>query len=102
MKPVISVSVDSERDTPQAMAGYLDAFDPRITGLSGTEAQIAEVAQAFRVYYRRVPLEGGDYTMDHSASIFLLDADGRFAGTVDYEENERVALEKLRMLAGRG
>jgi len=92
------VSVDSERDTPQAMAGYLEAFDRRITGLSGTEAQVAEVARAFRVYYQRVPLEGGGYTMDHSASIFLLDAQGRFAGTVDNKESERVALEKLRML----
>ena len=94
------VSVDSERDTPQALAGYLEAFDRRITGLSGTEAQVEEVARAFRVFYQRVPLEGGGYTMDHSASIFLLDAQGRFAGTVDYKESDRVALEKLRMLVG--
>ncbi|WP_245185574.1 SCO family protein [Falsiroseomonas frigidaquae] len=94
------VSVDSERDTPQAMANYLEAFDRRITGLSGTEPQIAEAARSFRVYYQRVPLEGGGYTMDHSASIFLLDAEGRFAGTVDYKESERVALEKLRLLVG--
>jgi protein SCO1/2 len=96
------VSVDAERDTPQAMAEYLQAFDPRIVGLSGTEAQIADAARSFRVYYRRVPLEGGSYTMDHSASVFLLDASGRFAGTIDHKETERVALEKLRMLVGRG
>ena len=98
----IFVSVDSERDTPQAMAAYLEAFDRRIIGLSGTEAQIAAAANGFRVFYRRVPLEGGGYTMDHSASTFLLDAEGRFAGTVDYKESERVALEKLRMLMERG
>lgn len=92
------VSVDAERDTPAAMAAYLEAFDPRILGLSGTEAQVAAAARAFRVYYRRVPLEGGGYTMDHSASVFLLDAAGRFAGTVDYKESEAVALEKLRLL----
>lgn len=95
------VSVDAERDTPEAMAQYLEAFDPRILGLSGSESQIAEVARNFRVFYRRVPLEGGGYIMDHSASVFLLDAAGRFAGTVDHKESERVALEKLRMLAGR-
>ena len=95
------VSVDSERDTPQAMAEYLELFDRRITGLSGTEAQIADVAQSFRVYYRRVPLEGGSYTMDHSTSIFLLDAEGRFVGTVDYHESQDVALEKLRLLVRR-
>lgn len=98
----ILVSVDSDRDTPQAMAGYLEAFDHRITGLSGTEAEIARVAQSFRVYYRRVPLEGGGYTMDHSASIFLLDAAGRFAGTIDHKESERVALDKLRLLTRGG
>lgn len=91
------VSVDVGRDTPQAMAAYLEAFDRRIVGLSGTEAQIAQAAQSFRVYYRHVPIEGG-YTMDHSASLFLLDAAGRFAGTVDNQESEDVALQKLRML----
>lgn len=94
----VFVSVDSERDTPQAMAAYLEAFDRRIVGLTGTEAQIAAAANGFRVFYRRVPLEGGGYTMDHSASVFLLNADGRFAGTIDHKENERVAFEKLRML----
>lgn len=94
------VGVDWERDTPEAMAGYLEAFDRRIVGLSGTEAQIAEAALSFRVYYRRVPLEGGGYTMDHSASVFLLDAQGRFAGTIDRKESEEVALQKLRLLLG--
>ncbi|SDB71710.1 SCO family protein [Belnapia rosea] len=56
----------------------------------------------FRVYYHRVPTEGGGYTMDHSASVFLLDAAGRFAGTIDNQESQAVALEKLRgLLASR-
>ena len=98
----VFVSVDAGRDTPQAMADYLSAFDPRIRGLTGNEAQIARAAEAFRISYRRVPLEGGGYTMDHTASVLLLDAAGRFAGTIDYKESETVALEKLRLLAGRG
>jgi protein SCO1/2 len=96
------ISVDWERDTPEALAGYLEAFDRRILGLSGTEAQVAEAARAFRVSYRRVGLDGGGYTMDHSASVFLLDGAGRFAGTIDNKESEGVALEKLRMLLGGG
>lgn len=94
----VFVGVDTERDTPETMAAYLTAFDPRIVGLSGTEPQIAAAARSFRVLYRRVPLEGGGYTMDHSASVFLLDAQGRFAGTIDYKESEQTALEKLRLL----
>lgn len=95
------ISVDHERDTPRKMAEYMALFDPRIVGLSGTERQVARAARSFQVQYRRVPLEGGGYTMDHSASVFLLDARGRFAGTLDYEERQDVALEKLRLLLER-
>jgi protein SCO1/2 len=97
------MSVDPARDTPAQLASYLALFDPRIVGLTGTEAQVAEAAAAWRIFYRRVPLEGGGYTMDHSASVFLMDAAGRFAGTIDTKETETVALQKLRLLlAGRG
>jgi protein SCO1 len=95
------VSVDAERDTPAVLAGYLEAFDPRILGLTGSEEQVAAAARSFRVMYRRAPLEGGRYTMDHSASVFLLDAEGRFAGTLDHKETPEVALAKLRLLLGR-
>lgn len=96
----VFISVDAERDTPVILRDYLDAFDARIVGLTGTEEQISAAAAAFRVIYERVPIEGG-YTMDHSASIFLLDAEGRFAGTIDYKEDGGVAVEKLRMLVAR-
>jgi protein SCO1/2 len=96
------VTVDPERDTPEQLASYLTLFDPRIVGLTGLPAQIADAAKAFRVHYQKVPLEGGSYTMDHSASVYLLDAAGRFAGTIDYKESEAVGLSKLRLLlAGR-
>lgn len=97
------VTVDPERDTPEQLANYLTLFDPRIVGPTGKPAEIADAAKAWRVSYRRVPLDGGGYTMDHSASVFLMDARGRFAGTIDYKESAEVALEKLRMLlAARG
>jgi protein SCO1/2 len=97
------VTVDPERDTPEQLANYLTLFDPRIVGLTGKPAEIADAAKAWRVSYRRVPLDNGGYTMDHSASVFLMDARGRFAGTIDYKESAEVALAKLRMLlAARG
>ena len=83
------------------LADYLASFDPRIVGLSGTEQRVADAARSFKVIYRRVPLEGGGYTMDHSASVFLLNASGRFAGTLDLEESGEVALQKLQMLVAR-
>jgi protein SCO1 len=94
----VFITVDPERDTPEHLARYMELFDPRIVGLTGTEAQVATAARNFRVIYRRVPLEGGEYTMDHTASTFLLDATGRFAGTIDYKEPDEVAVQKLRGL----
>jgi len=99
---VIFVTVDPERDTPQALAEFLSSFDPRIRGLTGSIDEIGRVAKGLGVYYRRQALPGGGYTMDHTASLFLLDARGRFVGTISYGENAEVALEKLKRLAGTG
>lgn len=98
---VYFVTVDPERDTQAQMAEYLSAFDPRISGLTGTRAEIDAMIEEYRVYSRKV--EGGDpayYTMDHTASVYLLDAEGRFVGTVDYQENPATALAKLKRLVG--
>jgi protein SCO1/2 len=70
---VVFVSVDSGRDTPDQMKLYLSSFDPHIRGLTGTDGQIQKVTAAYRVYYKRVPVKGGEYTYDHSAGIYLMD-----------------------------
>jgi protein SCO1 len=72
------ITVDPERDTPAAMKEYMSSFDPHIRGLSGDEAGLAAVAKAYRVYYKKVPLDGVDYNMDHTAIVFLMDKDGQF------------------------
>ncbi|WP_029077025.1 SCO family protein [Kaistia adipata] len=92
------VSVDWGRDGPEELASYTSAFDSRIQGLSGTEAEIETVTRAYRVYYKRVPIEGGDYTIDHTASVYLMDQDGQFVGTLAYGEARDTMLEKLRRL----
>lgn len=95
------VGVDHARDTPDSMALYLGSFDRRIVGLAGTEQQIAQVAKAFGIYYAKVPLEGGGYTMDHTALVMLLDAGGNFAGSIDLKESDEVAVHKLRTVLAR-
>jgi protein SCO1 len=67
------ISVDPERDTSAAMKDYLSSFDSRLEGLTGNPDQIAKVISAYRVYARKVPLKDGDYTMDHTALIYLMD-----------------------------
>ena len=72
------VTVDPERDTPEVLKEYLASFDPRIVGLTGSREAIDAVLKEFRVYSRKVPGEGEDYTMDHTALIYLMDKQWRF------------------------
>ena len=76
---VLFVSVDPQRDTPPLLGMYVHAFDPAFLGLSGEPGSIRTVAADFGVAVNRVELPGGDYTMDHSAVVFLLDARARIA-----------------------
>ncbi|SFP84297.1 SCO family protein [Tranquillimonas alkanivorans] len=74
------VTVDPERDTPEVLSDYVAAFHPRLTGLTGTEAQVAAAAEAFKVYYERLEDESAPdgYLMAHSGHIYLMRPDGRF------------------------
>lgn len=96
------VTVDPERDTPEILGRYISNVTDRVKGIAGEPAKIAEVVKGFRVYAKKIPLDeaqpNGDYTMDHTASVFLLDAEGRFKGTIAYGENPETAIKKLENL----
>ena len=96
------VTVDPERDTPEVLGDYMSNVSDRIGGITGTPEEVAAMIKGFNVYARKVPLDeddpDGDYTMDHTASVFLLDEEGRFRSTIGYGENAEVAVEKLRNL----
>ena len=98
---VVFVTIDQERDTPELMKTYLSSFDPRIVGLTGTEKEIAAVAKEYRVYFRKVPTES-DYTMDHTATIFLMDSKGDFFGSSNFQEPQDTRREKLKRLIREG
>ena len=75
------ITLDPERDTPEKVASFVKNFNPRIVGLSGTPGDIASVAKAYRVYYQKVPIEGGapgNYSLDHSSIIYLMDPKGEY------------------------
>jgi protein SCO1/2 len=99
---VYFVTVDPERDTQAQMATYLGSFDPRITGLTGSRPAIDQVLKEYRIYSKKVPQDGGNYIMDHSASVYLFDKDGTFTSTLDYQEKPDVALAKLKRLIAEG
>lgn len=95
---MVFVSVDPERDSVEIMKQYVDYFDDRIVGLTGDLDVITEMAKSRFIQFQKVPLDGGGYTMDHSASIYLTDSDGDFVGTLDDKEPFETRLAKLAKL----
>jgi protein SCO1/2 len=90
------VSVDPERDTAAAMKDYLSSFDPGLKGLTGTSQEVAQVISAYRVYAKKVPLKDGDYTMDHTALIYLMDRNGKFVRPFDLKRKPEESAAELR------
>ncbi|MEP9379533.1 SCO family protein [Aquabacter sp. CN5-332] len=90
------ITVDPERDTPEAMKAYLSSFSPQLRGLTGTPEQVDAVKRAYRVYSRKVPLDGGDYTMDHTAVIYLMDKSGTFLAPFNAKRTPADAAGELR------
>lgn len=98
----VFITIDPERDTPEALGQYMTSFDPRITALTGSPEDIAKVAKLFFAQYEKVPAENSsdpkDYTMNHTATVFLMDRKGNLAGTLGYGEKPDVAKKKLARL----
>ena len=90
------ISVDPERDTASAMKDYLSSFDPHLKGLTGDPDAVAKVISGFRVYAKKVPLKDGDYTMDHTAVIYLMDRDGKFVAPFNLKRTPEQAAADLK------
>lgn len=75
------ITVDPERDTPEHLAQYVPSFHPKLIGLTGAEGAIRKVADAYKVYYEKVPgADPSSYSVDHSGFIYLMDARGGYLG----------------------
>jgi protein SCO1 len=96
-KPVkaLFITIDPERDTAAAMKDYVSNFDPRIIGLTGDAAAIDQAEHAYRVYARKAPQANGDYTMDHSAIVYLMDAQGRFVEAFNLDRKPEDSAKEL-------
>ncbi len=98
----VFVTVDPQRDTVKLMRDYVSSFDPRLRGFTGTPEQVAAAAKAYRVYYRKIPTSDGGYEMDHSAFLYLMGSDGKFATFINYGEKDASAIRKLKRLIAMG
>ncbi|HVL79915.1 MAG TPA: SCO family protein [Sphingomicrobium sp.] len=96
---ILFVTVDPERDGPEEVGKYADLFGSPVIGLTGSPARIQQVQRQFGIYSRKSPDDQGGYSVDHTASVLLFGRDGRFVATISPEENDSVALGKLRRIA---
>lgn len=94
----VFVTVDPERDTPQILNDYVSWVSDRIVALSGSQAEIDKVVKDWGAVAEKVPQDDGSYLMNHTASVFLVNSKGEFAGTIAYGENTDTALEKIKRL----
>lgn len=94
----VFLTVDPERDTAQVMSEYTALFDERILGVTGKPEEVAAALKSLGAFARKAPLDGGGYNVDHTASMLLLDAQGRLRSTLDVHEPAEVAAEKVRRL----
>ena len=93
---IVFVSLDPETDKPADVGAYIALFQTPIVGLTGTPEQVAAIAKAYGIYYAKVPEDGGNYTIDHTATVFVMDREGRLQSTLDMKESDEAALAKLR------
>jgi protein SCO1/2 len=96
---ILFVTVDPERDGAPELKRYEAMFDAPLIALRGTTAQTEAVKKTFGIYSAKVAAPDGGYSIDHSAAVLLFGADGQFAGTIAPDEDDGMALEKLKRLA---
>jgi protein SCO1/2 len=97
--PAFFVTVDPDRDTPEALKAYMESFENRVVALRPANAdELSAITRTFRVFYRKQPTSDGSYTVDHTALIYLMDGDGAFFGTISYGENAETVRGKLERL----
>ena len=97
---VLFITVDPARDTPAQLAQYVHAFDPDFIGLTGTPTMLQSLAHRIGLAFVRVDLPGGDYSLDHSSTIFLLDARGRNVAVFTPPYDVKSLTADLRHAAG--
>jgi len=90
------ITVDPERDTAGELKDYMSSFDPHLRGLTGTRPEIDAAIKDYRVYAKKVPLEGGDYSMDHTAIVYLMDKNGHFIAPFNMNRTADAEAAELR------
>jgi protein SCO1/2 len=95
---IFFITVDPARDTPESLADFIPYFGSGITGITGQEEAVYALAKSWGIYWEKNNITEYGYNIDHTATVFLLDAQGRFKGTIDFHESREIAFQKLQRL----
>jgi protein SCO1 len=95
---VVFITVDPERDTPDVLKAYVQSFDAPVVALTGSPEAVAQAAKAYRVFYAKHPRADGDYDMDHSAVIYVMNPEGRFTATFTPDSSADAIVQRLQKL----
>jgi protein SCO1/2 len=95
---IVFITVDPERDTPDVLKSYVQSFDAPIIALTGSPDAVAQAAKAYRVFYAKHPRGDGDYDMDHSAVIYVMNPEGRFTATFTPDSSADSIVQRLQKL----
>jgi protein SCO1/2 len=98
---IIFITLDPERDTVNVLKDFIPYFGERITGITGSPEAVLQLAKDWGIFWERIQTSGGGYTLDHTATVFLLNRQGRMAGTIDIAEPPDVVEAKLKKLVAR-
>jgi protein SCO1/2 len=97
---IVFVSLDPARDTPAVMKKYFSGFKGRVVPLTGAEAAVQKIARSFDVRWQKVNTGKGDYTLDHTALAFLINAEGKVVDTIAFGASRELSVARLRKLLG--
>lgn len=97
---VVFISLDGQRDSPSLLADYVPAFNPGFIGVTGTDAQLAPLVKSLGVFYERHGATNGNYLIDHTAGVFLIDPSARLSAAFAHPPRAELIAERYRLLAG--
>ena len=95
----VFISVDPERDVPATVAAYVERFDHRFVGLTGSRAALEDVAAAFRTFLQDAPPRAADdYQVAHASTVYVVDPFGRIVAYLSFAEGVDAVAERVREL----
>ena len=92
---IIFITLDPKRDSKEHLKDYISNFNENVNGITGNIKDIKKLADNWGVFFETISSSKDDYTLNHTATVFMLDKKGNFKGTISWGENEKSIIQKI-------